>query len=89
MSDRRLKDVTGIVGANPQVPWGDFQCTPVIECNAEGKAIDTATGCAITAGEMTVVLRLPQRVAIGTGASWPPKAVMDKMMEAVGPAPPA
>ena len=88
MPDRRLEDLNGIVGANPQVPWGDFECTPVLEFDVQGKASDTARRCAITAGDRTVVLRLPQRVAIGAGA-WPPNAVMEKMMEAVGPALPA
>ncbi len=88
MPDHSLKELVDIVGTNPQVPWSDFRCTPVLEFDAEGKATGTAGRCAITAGDVTTVIKLPHRMAIEKQQSWPPQAVVDAMMEAVGPGTP-
>ena len=85
MTDRTLKDLVKFVIASPELPWGDFSCTPVLEFDAHGKALSTVKRCAVTVGGVTTVVELPQHVTRGKGHPWPPKSVIDAMMEAVGP----
>ena len=85
MIDHTLKDLGELVAANPDVPWDTFVCTPVLE-SKNGKALGTATRCAVTAGGLTVMVRLPHEVTIGRAGSWPPRTVIDAMMETLGPA---
>lgn len=85
MADRSVEELLKFVAGNPQIPWADFSCTPVLEFDADGKALTTARRCAVTAGGTTVVVHMPHRITIGKGQPWPPKAIIDGMMEAVGP----
>lgn len=85
MTDRTLKEFTDFVVASPHLPWGEFSCTPVLEFDQVGKALTMVKRCAITAGGVTTVVRLPQHVTIGERQPWPPQAVLDAIMEAIGP----
>ena len=89
MTDRTLKELTQLVMASSKQHWEDFSCTPVLEFDRHGKPRDTATRCAITAHGMTVVVKLPEQIAIGQRQPWPPQSVMTAMMEALGPEVPA
>lgn len=85
MADRTLKELTEFVTARPDLPWGEFSCTPVLEFDQKGKSLTTVKRCAITAGGVTAVVRLPHQVTIGKGLSWPPESVRNAMLEALGP----
>jgi hypothetical protein len=85
MADPNLQEFLQFVAANPQMPWADFSCTPVLDLDAGGKASTAVRRCAVTAGAVTVLVHLPHRLPIGKGESWPPKFIVDAMLEAVGP----
>ena len=85
MADHNLEELPKLVAANPGISWADFNCTPVIDFDANGKALTTVRRCAITTNHLTVVVRLPHHAVFEKGAPWPPKAIIDAMMEAVGP----
>jgi len=85
MADRNLDELLEFVTATPEIPWADFVCTPVVDFDAKGKALTTVRRCAVTAGDRTVVVHLPHKVAIGRGQPWPPQAILDRILEAVGP----
>lgn len=85
MADHNLAELPQLIAANPQLPWDNFSCTPVIDFDAGGKALNTAKRCAITAGKVTLVMHLPHHVTLNKSEPWPPKAIMDLMAEAIGP----
>ena len=85
MADRYLEELPKLISANRDVSWADFSCTPVIDFDADGKAQTTVRRCAVTAGQVTVVVKLPHPATFKKGEPWPPKAITDVMMEAVGP----
>ena len=85
MADHNLEELPKLVAANPNVSWADFTCTPVIDFDVNGKALTTARRCAITANHLTIVVKLPHSAIFDKGKPWPPKAITDVMMEAVGP----
>ena len=85
MTDCNLEELPKLVAANPDISWTDFSCTPVIDYDANGKALTAVRRCAVTANHLTVVVKLPHHAVVKKGAPWPPKAVTDVMMEAVGP----
>jgi hypothetical protein len=86
MADYNLAELPQLIAANPQLPWADFSCTPVIDFEANGQVLTTAKRCAITAGKVTIVVHLPHHAVLNKGAPWPPRAIMDLMASAVGPA---
>lgn len=85
MADCTLEELPKLVAANPDIAWADFSCTPVIDFDASGKARTAVRRCAVTASQLTIVVKLPHQAVLQKGAPWPPKAVADVMMEAVGP----
>lgn len=89
MADHNMTELPQLISANPELPWADFTCTPVIDFDASGKALTTAKRCAITAGKVTIVVHLPHHANLNHSEPWPPKAIIGLMMEAVGPAVPA
>ena len=89
MADRKLEELPKLIAANPEISWTDFGCTPVIDFDANGKAVTTVRRCAITANHVTVVVKLPHPASFKKGEPWPPTVITDVMMEAVGPVVPA
>jgi len=85
MTNHNLQELPQIIAVNRDISWADFICTPVIDFDADGKALSAVRRCAITASHRTIVVRLPHRTTLDNGEPWPPKAVVDVMIEAVGP----
>jgi hypothetical protein len=83
IADFSLTQLAKVVEANPQVPWADFCCTPVAEVGVGGKISAATKRCAITAEEMSVVVRMPHETPCGRGSAWPPQLVLNTIMEAM------
>ena len=86
MPDFSVKQLMTIVESNPDIPWADFECTPILAAGEDGKKLSrTAKRCAITAGGITVVARLPHESSVGSGTAWRPQPILDAIMEIIGP----